>query len=295
MLSYLKIYPDLIVKMRKLEPEQQYRLYEAMFDYAFQDITPSFDGVEDFAWSWLKDMVDAAEKELDKKREAGRKGAEVTNTQYRHHIGRTSAEDRQTIGTDAAQYRHDSGTIPAEGRHNTGTTSAPYRQDTGTESAEDRQTIGTGAAIKEQEQEQEQEQEKEQEHEQSINTLSCPPDVVPGPVRDAPKHKPKEDPANEARFEQFWEAYPKVRHQAKPDARKAFDKLKVTDELLQTMLDAIAFQKTTDQWNSDGGRYIPMPSTWLNKRRWEDEPAQAAGQQTFVNPFWASMSGGPIE
>lgn len=269
MLSYLKIYPDFIVKMRKLEPEQQYRLYEAMFDYAFQDITPSFDGVEDFAWSWLKDMVDAAEKELDKKREAGRKGAEVTNTQYRQTFGRTSAE----------------------GRHNTGTISAPYRQDTGTESAEDRQSSGTGAAIKEQEQE----QEKEQEHEQGINTLSCPPDVTSGPVHDAPKRKPKEDPANEARFEQFWEAYPKVRHQAKPDARKAFDKLKVTDELLQTMLDALAFQKTTDQWNSDGGRYIPMPSTWLNKRRWEDEPAQSTGQQTFVNPFWASMSGGPIE
>ncbi|MNY63023.1 hypothetical protein D3C86_1999290 [compost metagenome] len=24
-------------------------------------------------------------------------------------------------------------------------------------------------------------------------------------------------------------------------------------------------------WLKDGGKYVPMPTTWLNGRRWEDE------------------------
>jgi hypothetical protein len=29
--------------------------------------------------------------------------------------------------------------------------------------------------------------------------------------------------------------------------------------------------KKSDDWNRDGGRYIPMPATWLRQRRWEIE------------------------
>ena len=71
------------------------------------------------------------------------------------------------------------------------------------------------------------------------------------------------------RFETFWKAYP--RKTAKGAARKAFAKLKVTDELLTVMLDAIEAQKFSSQWRRDGGQYIPHPATWLNQARWEDE------------------------
>ena len=75
--------------------------------------------------------------------------------------------------------------------------------------------------------------------------------------------------AHEGRFERFWKAYPKK--VSKPGAKKAFDKLKPTDELLQTMLTAIERQKGSEQWTKDNGQFIPYPATWLNNNRWEDE------------------------
>ena len=38
------------------------------------------------------------------------------------------------------------------------------------------------------------------------------------------------------------------------------------------MLAALQWQKQTESWQRDSGRYVPNPATWLNARRWEDEP-----------------------
>ena len=48
------------------------------------------------------------------------------------------------------------------------------------------------------------------------------------------------------------------------------------------MLDAIEKWKQTDQWNEDKGQYIPHPATWINQRRWEDEPPKAKQKKTVV-------------
>lgn len=69
-------------------------------------------------------------------------------------------------------------------------------------------------------------------------------------------------------FPIFWAAYP--RKEGKAPTEKAFDKLKPSMELLETMLSAIKTQSQSDRWRKDGGQYIPMPTTWLNQRRWED-------------------------
>ena len=74
-------------------------------------------------------------------------------------------------------------------------------------------------------------------------------------------------------FEKFWLVYP--RHEGKQAARKAFDRLKVDDAMLGVMVNAITRQRGSDQWSDP--RYIPYPATWLNGRRWEDEPVQASG------------------
>jgi hypothetical protein len=71
----------------------------------------------------------------------------------------------------------------------------------------------------------------------------------------------------ESLFEIFWKAYPRKTNKA--FARKCFDKAKVTQELLDKMLVAIAKQKKTSQWQML--EYIPHPSSWLNGERWEDE------------------------
>ena len=72
-----------------------------------------------------------------------------------------------------------------------------------------------------------------------------------------------------AHFEEFWSVYP--RHEDKQAAKKAFDKIDPDDDLFQVMMKAIADWKQSDQWQEDGGKFIPYPSSWLNKRRWEDE------------------------
>ena len=92
------------------------------------------------------------------------------------------------------------------------------------------------------------------------------------PIQSESESNPNPNPAKvrRERFARFWDAYP--RKESKPQAQKNFDKINPDDELLETMLTAIERWKKTDQWREDGGKYIPHPSTWLNNRRWEDEP-----------------------
>ena len=71
-------------------------------------------------------------------------------------------------------------------------------------------------------------------------------------------------------FDKFWACYP--RKEGKQDAKRAFLKIKPDEALLDTMLAAIQKQRHSDQWSE--ARFIPHPATWLNGRRWEDEPAQ---------------------
>jgi hypothetical protein len=82
-----------------------------------------------------------------------------------------------------------------------------------------------------------------------------------------PEREPEPD-LTAARFETFWDAYP--RKVAKQDAIKAFHALKPGHELLATMLDALARWKASPGWREP--RYIPHPDKWLRGKRWTDEP-----------------------
>lgn len=80
---------------------------------------------------------------------------------------------------------------------------------------------------------------------------------------------PKGVDAADERFRAFWSEYPKKT--GKGAAEKAFQKIKPSEDLLQSMLKAIENQKQSDQWRRDNGQFIPLPATWLNQKRWEDE------------------------
>jgi len=68
-------------------------------------------------------------------------------------------------------------------------------------------------------------------------------------------------------FETFWKLYPKkIGREA---ARKAFAGVDVPVEVL---VEALQKQKKWKQWTRDDGRYIPKAVTWLEERRWEDQP-----------------------
>lgn len=90
--------------------------------------------------------------------------------------------------------------------------------------------------------------------------------------------KPHSEPKSAERFERFWNVYPKK--VGKKEAEKAFEKIKVNDELLGKMVATIEKAKASTQWQKQNGQYIPNPATWLNQGRWEDElqPASAEAQ-----------------
>lgn len=70
-------------------------------------------------------------------------------------------------------------------------------------------------------------------------------------------------------FEDFWKAYPN-----KKDKQKAIVAwAKHLPEMPSTakVLGALEAQKKSEQWTKDGGRFIPLPSTWINGARWADE------------------------
>jgi hypothetical protein len=67
-------------------------------------------------------------------------------------------------------------------------------------------------------------------------------------------------------FDIFWAAYP--RKVNKREAREKWNRATLPD--MDVILTAIEVQKQSDQWKKDE-KYIPHPSTWINKCRWEDE------------------------
>jgi hypothetical protein len=69
-------------------------------------------------------------------------------------------------------------------------------------------------------------------------------------------------------FDVFWDAYP--RKEGRGAAKKAFEKIKPSQALLDKMLDAIEMYKQSAQWKKDNGQFIPHPATWLNPGRYED-------------------------
>lgn len=80
-------------------------------------------------------------------------------------------------------------------------------------------------------------------------------------------------------FDRFWKAYPKKK--GKESARRAWKKLAPDMALCRVMAEALDRQKRSVDWRRDGGQFIPYPATWLNGRRWEDDPDGPGGQAPY--------------
>lgn len=85
--------------------------------------------------------------------------------------------------------------------------------------------------------------------------------------------KGKEEERLWTRFDGFWSDYP--RKEAKAEARKAWKKLSPTEALSMRISQALAWQRESADWLREGGKFIPHPATYLNNRRWEDEPRES--------------------
>lgn len=77
-------------------------------------------------------------------------------------------------------------------------------------------------------------------------------------------------------FQTFWSAYPKKA--GKPAAARAWKAAHINGEL-SAVLEDVANRAASPDWQKEGGKYIPHPTTYINQRRWEDENPSAAPQQ----------------
>lgn len=90
------------------------------------------------------------------------------------------------------------------------------------------------------------------------------PPIAPKGESDAQKRD-----IQEQRFTEFWRRYPKK--VGKAAALKAWKKIHPDADLFSQILRKIDEATSCEQWQRDGGRFIPNPATWLNQGRWDDE------------------------
>ena len=87
--------------------------------------------------------------------------------------------------------------------------------------------------------------------------------------------KARASPAYTAEFEAFWQAYP--RKVGKDAAFKAWKRKRHEIPPWDELATILARQCRCEQWQRDGGQYIPHPATWLNQGRWQDELEPTTG------------------
>lgn len=137
----------------------------------------------------------------------------------------------------------------------------------------------------------------------SYTVSESPATDYPGPVEPSPVNPPlvsiegkqglkkavsTENPSGNSvdpleGFERFWKLYPNGK--GKQEAVLAWKKLKPDADLRQTLFAALANHSLSRDWMKDDGQYVPMASTWLNKKRYLDElkPATGARPSAFNN------------
>jgi hypothetical protein len=82
-------------------------------------------------------------------------------------------------------------------------------------------------------------------------------------------------------FCKFWDAYPNVRKRAKPACWRKWQVIKPDEAMLEQMLRTIQAYSQTSEWKRG---YVPMPLTWLNQGRWEDECMEVEGNGEYSTP-----------
>lgn len=77
-------------------------------------------------------------------------------------------------------------------------------------------------------------------------------------------------------FNRFWNTYP--RKVKKAEAYRAWCKeAKLCTDVQTAIFAALEWQVRQEDWLKDDGRFVPYPASYLNGRRWEDEPPKLNG------------------
>jgi len=98
--------------------------------------------------------------------------------------------------------------------------------------------------------------------------------LIPDSLSTKSKRKlTRPDPAVLEAFPRFYQAYP--RHKGRQDAEKAWLKLNPGAEVITVIMGAV--ERYAAEVRDTEAKYILHPATWLNGKRWEDEPANGNG------------------
>jgi len=114
-------------------------------------------------------------------------------------------------------------------------------------------------------------------HKKRVSEAETPPEIPPETGSTVEystveyiKEKPTPAPIDaEDLFCKFWKLYPKKRD--KGHALKAWSKIKKPVEVLEKIKTALEWQTVSPEWKKEGGQFVPMPASYLNGLRWEDE------------------------
>lgn len=97
------------------------------------------------------------------------------------------------------------------------------------------------------------------------------------------KKEPRANPDwKPERFEGLWKFYPAKGRKNKQDAMDAWDALKPSDELIDTIARALKKLKATEEWQRNVG--IPYVATFLRGQRWLDAEAEDEGEDEPAAP-----------
>ena len=75
-------------------------------------------------------------------------------------------------------------------------------------------------------------------------------------------------------WEKVWSAFPK-----RVDEKKARAVYLESDVSPQRLIDSLADWSQTDEWTRDSGRWIPLPTKWLERAGWTEQPPQITSKQ----------------
>lgn len=87
-------------------------------------------------------------------------------------------------------------------------------------------------------------------------------------------------------FDQFYAVYPKKRNRG--EAEKAWKRINPNIELTNRIVLAVKSACGRQDWQKDGGQFIPYPASWLSAKGWEDED-QTQIKQSSIGGLPASL------
>ena len=110
-------------------------------------------------------------------------------------------------------------------------------------------------------------------------------------VGSAPPYTQEQRAIAEEYFNQFWKEYPKKQGQV--EARLAWMRQNYSIETYIAIIKAVErFKQIRRDWQTEGGRYVPMPENFINNERWKDEVKAETVQ--FDRPMDIALMAGMI-